>query len=94
MVTAVTRCFLAQLDSSKITRDKASANLPTRGITKSDRNAGGRFGQEQNWLVLVFSAPNNLPMKWFLRIEPSRATGVARADVHFFLDFRSKEPYI
>jgi hypothetical protein len=33
-------------------------------------------------------------MKWFLATERDRRRGAAGADVHFFLDFRSKEPYI
>jgi hypothetical protein len=43
---------------------------------------------------LVFLGPNNSRIKWFLRIPTGREYQVAGADVHFFLDFQSKEPYI
>ena len=53
-------------------------------------------GQEQNRAVLVFRALGTIrQMKWFWGLQPPFGTGGADgADVHFFLDFRLKEPYI
>jgi hypothetical protein len=93
----VMRCFFAQLESSRQLRENANAVNRARFTIWSDRSADARRGQEQNHPELVFRGSEQFVREMVLRVFASHATvsdPVFEGDVHFFLDFRLKEPYI
>lgn len=94
---AVMRCFFAQLESSRHASGNVSAANWARVAIWSDRSADAPRGQEQNRPELVFQASEQFAIQMVLGVSASFWTvpnPVRGADVHFFLDFRLKEPYI
>src|SRR5690242_20311918 len=58
-------------------------------VTRLNGGSKNRIG----WFWRFFDG-NNSSAKWFCGVEGGGDDRVAGGDVHFFLDFRSKEPYI
>jgi hypothetical protein len=93
----VVRCFFAQLESRRHPSGNASAANRARVAISSDRSADAARGQEQNHLVLVFRGSEHIIREMVLGVSATFGTVsevVFEGDVHFFLDFRLKEPYI
>ena len=91
------RCFFAQLESQRHASVNANAANRARVAIWSDRSADTARGQEQNRPVLVFEGLEQFVREMVLGVFASFRTvpdPVFEPDVHFFLDFRLKEPYI
>ena len=90
-------CFFAQLESTRHANGNARAAVEARETIWSDRSADARRGQEQNRRSMAFRGMEQFVRQMVLRVSAGSGqfrAGSSRADVHFFLDFRLKEPYI
>jgi hypothetical protein len=79
--------------SARHANGNITAAVRAREAIWSDRSADAARGQEQNRVVLAFQGMEQIAHEMVWEITP-RFGPRERADVHFFLDFRLKEPYI